>query len=126
MSPSVPYEVFCIFNAEAHKEPQSVCAETSKAKDHLLSTFMNYMQTAGLARKEDTISSVQLGQFKHDGTKEARFQGALEEKKDKVLSILSTAVSSLYDKDKHRVLGILSDLAERSSADNRLQSDSIF
>ena len=43
-----------------------------------------------------------------------------------MLSILSTAVSSLYDKDKHRVLGILSDLAERSSADNRLQSDSIF
>ena len=49
---------------------------------------------------------MQLKQFKNDGTREARFQGALEEK-DKVLSILSMAVSSLYDEDKHRVLGIL-------------------
>ena len=42
---------------------------------------------------------MQLGQFKHDGTREARFQGALEEN-DKVLSILSMVVSSLYDEDK--------------------------
>ena len=34
------------------------------------------------------------------------------------------AVSSLYHEDKHRVLGVFSDLAKRSSADNRLQSDS--
>lgn len=102
----------------------SIGSETeSKAKDRLLSAFMKYMQSAGLARKEDTISSVQLGQFKHDGTKEARFQGALEEKKDKVLYILSIAVNSLYDEVKHRVLGIFTNLAERSSADNWLQSD---
>nr|CAN76531.1 hypothetical protein VITISV_012683 [Vitis vinifera] len=68
-------------------ESLSVRVEPSKAKDHLLSTFMKYMQIAVLTRKEDTISSVQLGQFKQDGTREARFQGTLEEKKDKVLSI---------------------------------------
>lgn len=83
-------------------ESLSVRVEPSKAKDHLLSTFMKYMQIAVLTRKEDTISSVQLGQFKQDGTREARFQGTLEEKKDKVLSILSMAVSSLYHEDKHR------------------------
>ncbi|CBI32522.3 unnamed protein product, partial [Vitis vinifera] len=79
----------------------SIGSETeSKAKDRLLSAFMKYMQSAGLARKEDTISS-----------------------KDKVLYILSIAVSSLYDEVKHRVLGIFTNLAERSSADNWLQSD---
>ena len=102
----------------------SIGLETeSKAKDRLLSAFMKCMQSAGLARKEDTIAYVQLGQFKHDGTKEAKLTGALEEKKDKVLSIFSIAVSSLYDEVQHRVLGISSDLAERSCADNRLQSD---
>ena len=102
----------------------SIGLETeSKAKDRLLSAFMKYMQSAGLARKEDTIAYVQLGQFKHDGTKEAKLTGALEEKKDKVLSILSIAVISLYDEVQHRVLGISSNLAERSCADNRLQSD---
>ena len=34
-----------------------------------------------------------------------------------------SSVISLYDEVQHRVLGISSDLAERSCADNRLQSD---
>lgn len=102
----------------------SIGSETeSKAKDRLLSAFMKYMQSAGLVRKEDNITSVHLGPFKHDGAKEARFQGTLEEKKDKVLSILNIAVSSLYDEVKHRIVSIFSDFSERSSVDNRLQPD---
>ncbi|KAK9287064.1 hypothetical protein L1049_015473 [Liquidambar formosana] len=95
----------------------------SKAKDRLLSAFLKYMQSAGLARKEDTISSVQSGQFKHDGTKDARLQGELEEKKEKVLSVLNTAVSSLYNEVKRRVVDIFRDSTGGRYANNRLQFD---
>ena len=123
MSPCLKMEKYAIEIEKVEEE----CAELvnfigseteSKAKDRFLSAFIEYMQSIGLAREEDIISSAQLGQFKRDGTKEVRFQGALEEKKDKVLPILSIAVSSWYDEVKHRVLGILFyNLAERSSTD---------
>ncbi|CAL5385725.1 unnamed protein product [Camellia sinensis] len=86
----------------------SIGSETElRAKDRLLSTFMKYMQSAGLARKEDTISAIHAGPLKLDGTKDARFQGELEDKKEKVLTVLNIAASSLYSEVKRRVLNIL-------------------
>ncbi|XP_052179665.1 uncharacterized protein LOC127792986 [Diospyros lotus] len=95
----------------------------SRAKDRLLSAFMKYMQSAGLARKEDTISAIHLGSSKHDGTRETRLQEELEEKKEKVLTVLNIAVSSLYGEVKHRVLGMLSDPIGGRSIENVGQSD---
>lgn len=95
----------------------------SNAKDRLLSAFMKYMQSAGLARKEDAIPYVKSGQFKHDGTKDARLQGELEEKKDKVLFVLNTSVSSLYDDVRRRVVDIFNDSTGGGNAHSRLLSD---
>ncbi|KAK6240492.1 hypothetical protein SCA6_005881 [Theobroma cacao] len=102
----------------------SIGTETeSKAKDRLMSAFMRYMQSAGLVRKEDANSSLQSGESKYDGTRASRTRGELEEKKDKVLSVLSTAVRSLYDDVKHRVLDMYSHTGRAQNENSRLQSD---
>ncbi|XP_024923755.3 uncharacterized protein LOC107435549 [Ziziphus jujuba] len=95
----------------------------SKAKDRLLSSFTKYMQFAGFLRKEDTIPSLQPGQTKYDGIKNARALEDVDEKRDKVLSVLNVAVSSLYSKVKHRVLDIFSSPTQGVTVDNRLQYD---
>ncbi|XVE67428.1 hypothetical protein DITRI_Ditri08aG0160200 [Diplodiscus trichospermus] len=85
----------------------SIGSETeSKAKERLMVAFMKYMHSAGLLRKEDANSSLQAGESKYDGTRLSRMRGDMEEKKDKVLSVLSIAVRSLYDDVKCRVLDI--------------------
>ncbi|KAA8536147.1 hypothetical protein F0562_028625 [Nyssa sinensis] len=90
--------------AEEIEKVEEECAELvnsigsqteSRAKDRLLSAFMKYMQFAGLSRKEDAMSSMHLGQLKYDGTKDARLQGELEEKKEKVLSVLNISVKQI-------------------------------
>ncbi|XP_059443210.1 uncharacterized protein LOC132175321 isoform X2 [Corylus avellana] len=102
----------------------SIGSETElKAKDRVHSAFMRYMQSAGLVRKEDAISSIQSGQSKYAGTRDARLQGELEEKKDKVLSVLNIAVSSLYNEVKSRIQDMFSDSTKGGSANNRLQYD---
>jgi PI-3-kinase-related kinase SMG-1 len=102
----------------------SIGLETElKAKDRVHSAFMRYMQSAGLVRKEDAISSIQSGQSKYAGARDARLQGELEEKKDKVLSVLNIAVSSLYNEVKSRIQDMLSDSTKGGSANNRLQYD---
>lgn len=95
----------------------------SKAKDRLMVAFMKYMQSAGLVRKEDDNSSMQSGESKYDGTRASRMRGDLEEKKGKVLSVLSIAVSSLYDDVKHRVLDIYSHAGRAQNDNTRLQYD---
>ena len=102
----------------------SIGSETeSKAKDRVLSAFMRYMQAAGLVRKEDSMSSIQSGQSKYDGTRDARLRGELEEKKEKVLSILNTALSSLYNDVKSRILNMFRDSTKGRSVNSRLQYD---
>lgn len=102
----------------------SIGSETeSKAKDRVLSAFMRYMQSAGLVRKEDSMSSIQSGQSKYDGTRDARLRGELEEKKEKMLSILNTALSSLYNDVKSRTLNMFTDSAKGRSVNSRLQYD---
>lgn len=100
----------------------SVGFETeSKAKDRLLLAFMKNMQSAGLVRKEDAIPSIQSGKAKYDETMDSIQQEDLREKKEKVLSILNIAVSTLYSEVKSRVLDILTDPAGRGNANNRSQ-----
>lgn len=96
----------------------SVGSETeSRAKDRLLSAFMKYMQSAGLQREEN------YGLLKHDKTKEYRLQTEVEEKKEKVVTVLNIAVSSLYSEVKHRVLDILNSSTGGRNMDNRQRSD---
>ncbi|MBA0677143.1 hypothetical protein Goari_018564 [Gossypium aridum] len=95
----------------------------SKAKDRLMFAFMKYMQSAGLVRKEDANSSLQYGESKYDGTKASRIREDLEEKKEKVLSVLSVAVRSLYDDVKHRILEIYSHTNRARIENSRPQSD---
>uniref|UniRef100_A0A2P2LS66 non-specific serine/threonine protein kinase n=2 Tax=Rhizophora mucronata TaxID=61149 RepID=A0A2P2LS66_RHIMU len=97
----------------------SVGSETElKAKNRLLSAFVKNMQHAGLIRKDATSSFNQLGQPKFDTTSDGSFPGELEDKKEKVLSVLNIALSSLYSDVKHKVLDIFS-----SSAGERVSSD---
>ncbi|KAJ0077716.1 hypothetical protein Patl1_36279 [Pistacia atlantica] len=102
----------------------SIGSETeSKAKDRFLSVFMKYMKSADLLRKEYANSSYQSGQLKYDGRKDARLQGAQEENKERVLSVLNIAVSNLYEEVKRRVLEIFSDTVGVMRGSNRLRSD---
>lgn len=106
----------------------SIGSETeSKAKDRFLSAFMKYMKSAGLLRKEDANFSYQSGQLKYDGTKGVRLR-EWDENKDKVLSVLNIAVSSLYDEVKRKVLDIFRNSGGGMKGNNRLQLDfgSIF
>ncbi|XAR59500.1 Non-specific serine/threonine protein kinase [Bertholletia excelsa] len=101
----------------------SIGAETeSRAKDRLLSAFMKYMQSAGLARKEDATSVIHVGALKHDATRDARLQGEIVEKREKILTVLNIAVSALYSEVRQKVLNILSHPPGRST-ENVLQPD---
>ncbi|KAJ7967384.1 Serine/threonine-protein kinase [Quillaja saponaria] len=81
------------------------------------------MQSSGLLRKEEVIAYVQSGQPKYDGTKNVRSQGELEDKKDKILSILNLAVSLLYDEVKQRVVDTFSDSTGGRHQYNMLHND---
>ncbi|KAK9942265.1 hypothetical protein M0R45_007940 [Rubus argutus] len=80
------------------------------------------MQSAGIAKKEDAISSIQFGQSKYDGngTKDARLRGELNEKREQVLFVLNTAASYLYNEVKLKVLNIFSDSNERRTTTNQI------
>ncbi|XP_037497644.1 uncharacterized protein LOC105631693 isoform X3 [Jatropha curcas] len=106
--------------AESVELESSIGLETeSKAKDRLLSAFVKYMQSAGLARKEDSSSFNQLGPSKFDMTREAGLPGEHEDKKEKVLFVLNVAVNSLYNEVKHRVLDIFNNSAGGRNENNR-------
>ncbi|GAB4853946.1 Serine/threonine-protein kinase smg1 [Ancistrocladus abbreviatus] len=81
----------------------------SKAKDHLLSAFMRYMQSSRLARKEEPNSPNQHGQLKHGVAIDAKMQGELYIKKEKIFSVLHAAICSVYSEVKHKLLNILKD-----------------
>ncbi|KAJ1410449.1 Serine/threonine-protein kinase SMG1 [Sesbania bispinosa] len=93
----------------------------SKTKDNLLSAFIKFLQSTGLLRKEDGLSSVQS---RYEGTNNTRLLGEIEEERKKALSILNIAVSSLYNEVKHRILNIYSDLSGGRNQYNVLQNGS--
>ncbi|XP_043708136.1 uncharacterized protein LOC122657486 isoform X2 [Telopea speciosissima] len=99
----------------------------AKAKDRLITAFTKYMQSAGFPRKEDDVSFIQRSQFKHDGTKDIGYLGEIEEKKEKVLSVLHAAASALYNEVNGKILHILGHSIERVGwrlAEDSLHSDS--
>ncbi|KAK7264351.1 hypothetical protein RJT34_31958 [Clitoria ternatea] len=91
-----------------------------KTKDRLLSAFMKFMQSIGLLRKEDRMSSVQS---KYEGTNNARPLWELEEDREKVLSILNIAVNALYNEVRHKIHNIYN-MSGRRNQYNTLQNDS--
>ncbi|KAK6946177.1 Serine/threonine-protein kinase SMG1 [Dillenia turbinata] len=95
----------------------------SNAKDRLLTAFSKYMRSAGFGRTEEMTSSIQLGQFRYNKTNDSMLQPELEEKKQKVISVLYVAVSHLYTEVRQRVVEILIDSPGQQIAENRLQSD---
>ncbi|KAJ8747645.1 hypothetical protein K2173_012821 [Erythroxylum novogranatense] len=96
----------------------SVGSETeTKAKDRLLSAFLKYMQSVGLVRKEDANFFNQSG-IAYEPTKDLSSLGELEDKKDKVLSMLDIAVSSLYNDVKHRIHEIFCNTDGRINANH--------
>lgn len=93
-----------------------------KAKDRLLSAFMKYMQSAGL-RKDDAKYVTQSEESNYDGSKDDMMQVELEEKKEKVLSVLSSATNSLYNDVNRRVHDIFSSSVGSRNDNSGLQSD---
>ncbi|KAI3946049.1 hypothetical protein MKX01_024805 [Papaver californicum] len=98
----------------------SLVSETeAKAKDHLLSAFIKYVQSAGLSRKEDDVS--------HGTTREPRLLEEFEEKKEKVLSVLHLAATGLFAEVKGKILETLSSFSGGSGwrrAEESVQADS--
>lgn len=93
----------------------SIGSETEiTAKDHLLSTFISYVQSADF-ENEDSMPSTSFGLSKHERTLESRLEEKIEEKK-KIITVLNIAVSSLYNEVKHRVLDILNHTVDGSQA----------
>ncbi|EEF43338.1 conserved hypothetical protein [Ricinus communis] len=106
--------------AESSELENSVGLETeTKAKDRLLSAFAKYMQSAGIVKKEDSSPLYLPGQSKYD---DARLQEEQEEKKEKVLSVLNIAVSSLYNEVKHSVFNIFGNSAGGGNANDNFRT----
>ncbi|CAN0927744.1 Serine/threonine-protein kinase SMG1 [Linum grandiflorum] len=95
-------EEFKRVDKESVELANSIGHETeSKAKERLMGAVIKYMHSADLVlRKDDPSSSNQLGQLKHNATK---FSVDLEDKKEKMASILNMALSSMYNEVKHTI-----------------------
>ncbi|KAK4437819.1 Serine/threonine-protein kinase SMG1 [Sesamum alatum] len=92
----------------------------SKAKERILSAFMNYMQHAGLKRKEDSIVSEPV---KHEGTISTAFCWETEERKTSFLNILGTAVSNLFSDVKHRIQKSMDHFGVEKATNSSSQGD---
>lgn len=99
----------------------SIGPETeSKAKERLLSAFMNYMQHVGLKRNEEsTVSEPAL----HEGKPNTTFHWEIEEKKESFLIILDTAVINLFSNVKHRILKSLDNFGGERNTNTSSHSD---
>ncbi|XP_065854905.1 uncharacterized protein [Euphorbia lathyris] len=83
--------------AESSELENSIRLETeSTAKGRLMSTFIRYMQSGGLLKKEDA---------RYDVNRDAMLSRGQEDK-EKVLSILNVAVSSFYSEVRNRTIDI--------------------
>lgn len=67
----------------------------SKAKERLLSTFVNHIQHSGLKRRQEA--------FIHEGTIISALHGDIEEKRESILTILNTVLYNLFTDVKHRI-----------------------
>ncbi|XP_024959316.1 uncharacterized protein LOC112500194 [Cynara cardunculus var. scolymus] len=102
----------------------SIGVETeSRAKDRLMAAFTKFLQSTDLGRREDGIPLVSFGSRQQDRIKDFRLQSELVEKHEKILTVVSMAVSSLYNEVKHRLLEVLSHSSGARTTNSRLQSD---
>ncbi|KAL0422691.1 UNVERIFIED_CONTAM: Serine/threonine-protein kinase SMG1 [Sesamum latifolium] len=109
------------FEGECRELVISIGPETeSKAKERLSSAFINYMQYAGLKRKEDSVVSEPA---KNEGTISTTFCWETEERKISFLSILGTAVSNLFSDIKHRIQKSMDHFGVEKATNNSLQGD---
>lgn len=98
----------------------SIGPETeSKAKDRLLSTFMNYMQSSKSEGKADASA---LGAINLDVPEDPRCQVDIEEKKENVQTILNYAAITLYNDVKQAIVNNLNGSIWGNS-DDRPESD---
>ncbi|KAJ8530130.1 hypothetical protein K7X08_036965 [Anisodus acutangulus] len=91
-----------------------------RAKNSVFSAFKNYMESAGHERKDD---AGQLGSSVYRGSQDGGLHGDFQETKEKVLSVLKAAFSSLYNDVKHKILNNLSHFSRRRHTDMILCSD---
>ncbi|KAK6159412.1 hypothetical protein DH2020_006726 [Rehmannia glutinosa] len=110
------YDDLCLKNLCSSIGPESEI----KAKERLLSAFMNYMQLAGLKSKDESIVS---GPVLHEGTMNTMSCGQIEEKKERFLYVLDTAVSNLFSDAKHRIHKSLDSFAGERNTNSSLLSD---
>lgn len=92
-----------------------------KAKHHILSAFLNYMQSSDFARNEDLFPSRAPIQFTYESGKETKLEADM--KKEKMFSILYVALCSLYDDVKHKVLSIANESTTTGSVGSLPQFD---
>ncbi|PIN16776.1 Non-specific serine/threonine protein kinase [Handroanthus impetiginosus] len=99
----------------------SIGPETeSKAKERLLSAFMNYMQHEGHKRKEESVFS---GPAIQDGTMDAIRSAETDEKKENFLNISDAALSNLFSDVKQRTQKSLDHFEGERNTNTSSQSD---
>ncbi|KAL6522620.1 Serine/threonine-protein kinase smg1 [Orobanche minor] len=126
------YDDLCIKAAKYSAEIERLeeeCAELaisigpeseSKAKERLLSAFMNYLQLTGLKSKDECVVS---GPVMHERTTNTTSGGQVEEKKERFLNILYTAVINLFSDVKHRTQGSLDSFGGERTTNSNPMSD---
>lgn len=80
----------------------------SRAKDHVISIFLRFVQSAGLSITEDSAFSLRSTQQKLDPTK-GRMLGEVGEKRDRVLQGLYTIVGSVYRNVRSSLVSLFSE-----------------
>ncbi|CAO2815128.1 unnamed protein product [Amaranthus hypochondriacus] len=78
-----------------------------KAKDRILTAFLKYMKSSGSARNEDLYPSLPHMHFVSEGDKDTK--GEVHMKKERMLSVLYSALCSVYDDVKYKVLNLFDD-----------------
>lgn len=98
----------------------SIGSETeSKAKERLLSAFMNYLQHSGFKGKEESFLS---GTVVHEGTMNTMLPGEIEEK-ERFLDILDAALGNLFSGVKHRMCKSLDHFGGERNTNSISQTD---
>ncbi|XP_073148880.1 uncharacterized protein [Henckelia pumila] len=86
----------------------------SKAKERLLSTFVNHIHHSGLKTRQEALI--------HEETAISALRGDIEEKRESMLSILNTVLCNLFTDVKHRISRSLDNSAVGRNANTGLSS----
>ncbi|XP_074275372.1 uncharacterized protein LOC141599291 [Silene latifolia] len=92
-----------------------------KSKNYILSVLLKNMQSSCSTRNEDFFPSVPPAQFRHEDSSDAK--GVSDVKREKTVSVLCGALSSLYDDVKQKIVEIFSESTTTAVADSLQQLD---